>query len=157
MNIQSKTVRQGRLLRLLLPGGFSHFGQPFPRPAKGLSIKFGKNVSFRPRIVRKAKCAAVCVVALLALFPAARAQNSVTVAWDVVTNSSIAAWIPGAQAQLKCVGQIGHTYNVLATPDFKMWTILRTMTTDNPGVFVLIDSSAPGYSSRFYRLRDTTQ
>jgi hypothetical protein len=57
---------------------------------------------------------------------------------------------------LDCVGQVGHTYDILASNDLKAWIAITTFTAGNSGAFTFTDPAAPAHSSRFYRLHETT-
>jgi len=60
---------------------------------------------------------------------------------------------PAGQFILTIAGQIGHTYEIQATQDFKTWTVIGTVLL---GVVTLdfTDTNAKNFSRRFYRLRD---
>ena len=60
------------------------------------------------------------------------------------------------QAQIKGTGQSGAIYDVLASQDLSAWIVLGSTTADSSGAFSFIDSTAPAYSTRFYRARQTS-
>ena len=53
-------------------------------------------------------------------------------------------------------GLTGHTYEILATPDLKTWTVIGTVTLGASGATSFTDSNAASFAKRFYRTRDTT-
>jgi fibronectin type 3 domain-containing protein len=53
-------------------------------------------------------------------------------------------------------GTPGHIYEVQASQNLKNWAILGNVTADSNGVISFTDTTAPSYSNRSYRLRDTT-
>jgi len=57
---------------------------------------------------------------------------------------------------LDCVGQVGHTYDILASDDLKSWIAISTFTAGATGAFTFTDPAAPLHPSRFYRLHETT-
>jgi hypothetical protein len=59
------------------------------------------------------------------------------------------------QALLTVTGQIGHTYEIQATPDLKAWTVLGTVTLGASGVANFTNTNAGSFAERFYRTRDT--
>jgi hypothetical protein len=56
---------------------------------------------------------------------------------------------------LTVTGPTGQTYNVLATQDFKTWTIIGTVTLDASGSLNFTDTNAASFSKRFYRTQQT--
>jgi hypothetical protein len=48
-------------------------------------------------------------------------------------------------------GTVGHTYDILATQDFKAWTVIGTVTVGASGTINFTDTNAPSFSRRFYR------
>jgi len=62
---------------------------------------------------------------------------------------------PGRQFNLGVFGQIGHTYNILASQDLKTWTVIGTAALGAGGSLLFTDPNASQYESRFYRLQDT--
>jgi hypothetical protein len=72
---------------------------------------------------------------------------------------------PPAQMQLRGVsdgqfmltvnGPAGHTYDIEASEDLTIWTVIGTATTDEGGSLDFTDTDAPNYPQRFYRTRDT--
>jgi hypothetical protein len=58
---------------------------------------------------------------------------------------------------LKVHGQIGHTYDIEATEDFKTWTSISTVVIPDGGSLDFIDTNAAQFTSRFYRTHDTQQ
>lgn len=55
------------------------------------------------------------------------------------------------QIILTVTGPSGRTYDILATPDFKTWTAIGTVTLGAGGSLDLIDTNAAIFSKRFYR------
>jgi len=51
-------------------------------------------------------------------------------------------------------GPIGGTYEIQATQDLKMWTIIGTVTVGAGGVRDFADTNAAAFSKRFYRTRE---
>jgi hypothetical protein len=64
--------------------------------------------------------------------------------------------LPGRIASLTGLGQPGHTYTLQTSRDFKTWSALRNLMADSTGALSYTDSTAPLYSYRYYRLKDTT-
>jgi hypothetical protein len=60
---------------------------------------------------------------------------------------------PAKQYVLTVTGTPGHTYDILATQDFKTWTVIGTVTLGSNGSSVFTDTNAAGFSRRFYRTR----
>jgi hypothetical protein len=60
---------------------------------------------------------------------------------------------PTRQFILTVTGPVGHTYDILATQDFKTWTVIGTRTVGTNGSLNFTDTNAPSFSKRFYRTR----
>jgi hypothetical protein len=60
---------------------------------------------------------------------------------------------PARQFVLTVTGTIGHTYDILATQDFKTWTVIGTATVGTNGSLNFTDTNAASFSRRFYRTR----
>jgi hypothetical protein len=60
---------------------------------------------------------------------------------------------PARQFILTVTGQVGHTYDIQATQDFKTWTVIGTVTVGATGSLNFTDTNAPSFSRRFYRTR----
>jgi len=60
---------------------------------------------------------------------------------------------PTRQFILTVTGPVGHTYDILATQDFKTWTVIGTGTVGTNGSLNFTDTNAPCFSKRFYRTR----
>jgi hypothetical protein len=60
---------------------------------------------------------------------------------------------PARQVILTVTGPVGHTYDILATQDFKTWTVIGTGTVGTNGTLDFTDTNAPSFSRRFYRTR----
>jgi hypothetical protein len=58
------------------------------------------------------------------------------------------------QIILTVTGPSGRTYDIQATPDFKTWKAIGTVTLGAGGSLDLIDTNAAIFSKRFYRTRD---
>ena len=73
--------------------------------------------------------------------------------------------IPGAQMQISSVGggqftltvngTAGHSYDLEATTDFQIWSVIGTATLDASGSMDFTDPNAANFPQRFYRTRDT--
>jgi hypothetical protein len=61
---------------------------------------------------------------------------------------------PAGQVVLTVTGQIGHTYDILATQTFTAWTIIGTVTLGASGSFEFTDTNAASYTARYYRTRE---
>ena len=61
--------------------------------------------------------------------------------------------LPGRQMVLTLTGPVGHAYDILATQEFKTWTLSGTVTIGAMGTVVFTDPNAASYSRRFYRTR----
>ena len=59
------------------------------------------------------------------------------------------------QVTLTVTGQIGHTYNILATQNFALWTLIDTATVGANGSFEFVDPASAGSSSHFYRVQES--
>lgn len=55
---------------------------------------------------------------------------------------------------LTMTGQSGHTYEIQATQDFKIWTTIGTATIGSDGSLDFVDTNAANFSRRFYRTLD---
>jgi hypothetical protein len=60
---------------------------------------------------------------------------------------------PARQVILTVTGAIGHTYQILATQDFKTWTVIGTVTVGASGSLDFTDTNAASFPKRFYRTR----
>ena len=65
------------------------------------------------------------------------------------------AVLPGRVMRLTGTGTAGHAYDVLATQNFKTWTVLTNITMNSQGSFAMTDLSAASLPARSYRLRET--
>ena len=61
--------------------------------------------------------------------------------------------LPGGQFALTVTGTVGHTYNIQATQDFKIWTLIGTVTMGASGSLNFTDTNATSFSRRFYRTK----
>jgi hypothetical protein len=61
--------------------------------------------------------------------------------------------IQSGQFILTITGQVGHTYNIQATQDFKTWTVIGTATVGATGSLNFTDTNTASYSRRFYRTK----
>ena len=52
---------------------------------------------------------------------------------------------------LTVTGPAGHTYQIMATPDFKVWTVIGTATVGTGGSLDFTDTNAAAFPKRFYR------
>ncbi len=59
--------------------------------------------------------------------------------------------MPAGQFALTVAGTVGHTYNIQATQDFKIWTIIGSVTVGATGSLNFTDTNAASFSNRFYR------
>jgi Fibronectin type III domain len=57
---------------------------------------------------------------------------------------------PAGEFILTVTGPAGQTNEILATQNFKVWTVIGTMTVGAGGTFVFIDTNAANYPMRFY-------
>ena len=60
---------------------------------------------------------------------------------------------PARQFILTVIGQVGHTYDIQATQDFKTWKVIGTVTVGATGLLNFTDTNAASFSRRFYRTR----
>jgi hypothetical protein len=58
------------------------------------------------------------------------------------------------QFTLTVASQIGHTYEIQATQDFKTWTTIGIVTVGVSGSLDFTDTNAVNFPQRFYRIRD---
>ena len=58
---------------------------------------------------------------------------------------------PARQVILNVTGQVGHTYNIQASPDLTTWTIIGTVTVPAGGSLNFTDTNAASFLKRFYR------
>lgn len=56
---------------------------------------------------------------------------------------------------LTVAGPVGRTYDIQATPDFRMWTTIGNVSLGAEGLLDFIDANAPSFPKRFYCARDT--
>jgi hypothetical protein len=61
----------------------------------------------------------------------------------------------GGRATLMVTGQIGHTYDILATRTLLNWTVIGVVTVGNTGSVQFIDTSATNLPARYYRAQET--
>ena len=61
---------------------------------------------------------------------------------------------PARQVLLTVTGQIGHTYEILATQNFSAWTVIGTVTVGAGGSLDFIDTNAGSLPKRFYRTHE---
>ncbi len=61
---------------------------------------------------------------------------------------------PTWQFILTVNGPVGHTYDIQATQDFKIWTVIGTVTVGATGSLNFTDTNAASFSKRFYRTRE---
>ncbi len=61
----------------------------------------------------------------------------------------------GGSVLLSGAGQAGQTYNVLASQDLNIWTVIGTVTTDASGSFTFTDPAGTSSPIRMYRLQST--
>src|SRR5712671_2494972 len=92
MNHQPRTARGRNTARGLSHEDFSPIAGTVPPCEKAkLSIKSGKDVLFRPKIILLSKCLAG-LLAVLSLWTRVEARTAVTLAWDPVTTSPVAGY-----------------------------------------------------------------
>jgi hypothetical protein len=60
---------------------------------------------------------------------------------------------PAKQFILTVTGPVGRTYDILATQDFKTWTVIGTVTVGATGSLDFTDTNAASFPRRFYRTR----
>jgi len=61
---------------------------------------------------------------------------------------------PAGQVVLTVTGQIGHTYEILATQTFTAWTVIGTVTVGAGGSLDFTDTNAASFPKRFYRTHE---
>jgi hypothetical protein len=59
------------------------------------------------------------------------------------------------QTLLILSGEIGHTYEIQATQDFRKWKTINLIRLGKNGTAIITDVEAARFPKRFYRLRDT--
>jgi hypothetical protein len=59
----------------------------------------------------------------------------------------------GGQFILTVTGPVGHMYDILATQDFKTWTVIGTVTVGAGGSLNFTDTNAASFPRRYYRTR----
>lgn len=80
-----------------------------------------------------------------------------------LASSSVPVTSPQIQIRSAAAGKIiltvsgptGHTYEILASPDLKTWTVIATMMLKSGGPLEFADPNAANFPQRFYRLRET--
>ena len=83
---------------------------------------------------------------------------STEVAYTVTTAAAAQVQIrsaPAGQFILTVSGQVGKTYNILATQDSIAWTVIGTVTVGAGGSLDFTDTNAVNFSKRFYRTQQT--
>jgi hypothetical protein len=60
---------------------------------------------------------------------------------------------PDGTVTLSGAGQAGQTYNVLASQDLKVWTVIGTVTPDASGSFTFTDPAGTSLPMRLYRIQ----
>jgi len=60
---------------------------------------------------------------------------------------------PARQFILTVTGPVGHTYDIMATPDLKTWTVIGTVTIGTSGSLTFTDTNAASFPRRYYRTR----
>lgn len=63
---------------------------------------------------------------------------------------------PGKVIRLVGVGLANQNYDVQAATDLKNWTVIGTLTADSSGNFSFTDTTAPSFSTRMYRLHQSS-
>jgi hypothetical protein len=71
-----------------------------------------------------------------------------------VQSIQIRATNPG-QFIMTLTGQMDRTYEVQATQDFKIWTVVTTLTMGTDGSLDFVDTNTLAFPNRFYRTRNT--
>lgn len=61
---------------------------------------------------------------------------------------------PAREFILTVTGQIGRTYELLASPDLTNWTVIGAVTPGTSGSVDFTDTNAASFANRFYRTRD---
>jgi hypothetical protein len=62
---------------------------------------------------------------------------------------------PAGQFILTVTGLAGQTYQILATQDFTVWTVIGTVTVGTGGSLDFTDTNAASFPQRFYRTQET--
>jgi len=60
------------------------------------------------------------------------------------------------EAVLTLYGKTGHTYEIQSSTNLASWNVIGSVTVGGTGTATYADPSAPSYSKRYYRTRDTT-
>jgi len=60
---------------------------------------------------------------------------------------------PAGQFILTATGLAGQTYQILATQDFTVWTVIGTVTAETDGTLDFTDMNAASFPQRFYRIQ----
>ena len=58
---------------------------------------------------------------------------------------------PAGQSIVTVSGPAGHTYQILASPDLKVWTVIGNVTVGASGSLNFTDTNAAAFTQRFYR------
>jgi hypothetical protein len=77
----------------------------------------------------------------------------------LIPNKSPTVQIQGmvaGQFAITVQGQTGNTYDILATQDFRAWTIVGTVTIGANGSSNFADTNAANFAQRFYRTQANT-
>jgi len=61
---------------------------------------------------------------------------------------------PAGMFTLTVTGPIGQTNEILATQDFRAWTVIGTMMVGASGTFVFTDTNSVNYPMRFYHTQE---
>jgi hypothetical protein len=78
-----------------------------------------------------------------------------TVPWeDTIASTVKISTASSALVMLTVTGQVGHTYQIQATPTFATWTVIGTVTLGTSGSAEFADTNAASYPKRFYRIKD---
>lgn len=83
-------------------------------------------------------------------------SDEISFALPITAPSLRHAVTPGGQFYFAAVAPAGHTYDILATQDFKLWLAIDSVTVDVSGRFKFLDPDALLYPARFYQLHETT-
>jgi hypothetical protein len=60
------------------------------------------------------------------------------------------------QFVLNVTGLTGHIYDIMSTQDLKTWAVIGAVAAGAGGSFTFTDTNAASFSSRFYRILDTS-
>ena len=63
---------------------------------------------------------------------------------------------PSGPGQLQIMGQVGHSYDILASQDLSVWNVIANVAAGAQSAIAFIDPEAAQYPIRFYMLHEVT-